>query len=202
MNIVKQSHEIIFITPNPLEAIEDAARTCYQSEGMIKSRSDVELTKKLIKRGHEAVLEFASMSVRFVTDRGVTHEKVRHRLCSFAQESTRYCNYAGKAMDFIETVWFGEDPEGDRLWEQHMLVSEIVYNKLITRGWTPQKARTVLPNSLKTEIVVSTNLREWRHIFKMRCSAAAHPQMRELMLPLLQEVRTLVPIIFDEIEGV
>jgi thymidylate synthase (FAD) len=201
MNLVKQSHEIVSITSNPLKRIEECARTCYQSEGAIREGSDKDLVKKLIKRGHEAMLEFASMTVRFVTDRGVTHEAVRHRLCAFAQESTRYCNYAGRPMNFISTEWRYEDPEGDKIWESHMVACEQAYNKLISRGWTPQKARTVLPNSLKTEIVISANLREWRHIFKMRTSRAAHPQIVGLMRPLLLEVQNLIPIIFDDISG-
>jgi len=214
MRIVNQIHLIEYITPDPLQVIERAARTCYKSEDQITKESAVELVRKLIARGHEAMLEFAYLSVRFVTDRGVSHELVRHRLCSFAQESTRYCNYQkGDHMEFIMPSWFtrievGEydfqridvtdqayiDNEG--LWFAQMIWSEKTYNQLIKEKWSPQQARSVLPNSLKTEIVVSANFREWRHILKLRCSKSAHPQMRQLMLPLLADLNDLCPEIF------
>ena len=175
----------------------------------------------LINRGHESVLEHEKISVLFVCDRGVSHELVRHRIASFSQESTRYCNYSTSKFDknitFILPEWcitleegeystlqpFSPVPDGrkseDHIWLHHCSLSEVNYNSLIKMGWQPQQSRSVLPNSLKTEIVVTANMREWRTIFKQRTSKAAHPQMRELMCPLLDELKNLIPVIFNDI---
>ena len=177
------------------------------------SSSAESLTRRLLSSKHEAMIEFADMTVRFITNRGVTHELVRHRMCSFAQESTRYIKYDGE-MEFIKPVWFKDEPINDALeytdkeyqefepqniWKHTMGMLEETYKELLDHGWKAQQAREVLPNSLKTEIVVKANLREWRHIFKLRCASVAHPQMYELMRPLLTEVQELCPIIFDDI---
>lgn len=234
MKLIKPFYEII--TPIDGEEIlkqtELAARTCYKSEDKIEighrapngELYDLEaisarvLLPKLIARGHEAMLEFGGMiNVKFTCDRGVSHELVRHRLCSFAQESTRYCNY-GKSDDitFIIPCWFGTDKtegifkepiitidntmdEAICYWFNDMLKAESTYNRLIKLGWSPQEARSVLPNSLKTEVNMSANIREWRKIFQLRTSNAAHPQMRELMRPLLDEFKQRIPILFDDI---
>jgi thymidylate synthase (FAD) len=154
---------------------------------------------------HESVIEHATMSVRFVCDRGVSHELVRHRLCGFSQESTRYCNYGkgrfGSHITVIRPVfWEGEDErEAYEIWERECLNAEDAYLDLVARGARPEQARSVLPNSLKTEIVVTANLREWRHIFRLRTSLKAHPQMRQLMRPLLAECRRRVPVLFDDV---
>jgi len=149
--------------------------------------------------------------VRFICDRGVTHELVRHRLCAFSQESTRYCNYKG-GVTFVIPPWVeylspGQYESGDYSgligaeysWADAMYSSECWYLDLLDCGWSPQQARSVLPNSLKTEIVVTANFREWRHIFKLRCSKAAHPQMREIMIPLLEEMKRLRSVFFNDI---
>ena len=212
MQLVKPSYEILFISPKPLETIEAAGRTCYKSEKEITETSAKEFVRKRVKDGHHSVIEHAYMSVRFICDRGVTHEIVRHRLAAYSQESTRYCNYKGGVI-FIIPSWIRlpegnyheEDvnnlfpeycPEYD--WFNAMLYAEVKYKTLISE-WSPQQARSVLPNSLKTEIVMTCNLREWMHVFKLRTSKVAHPQMRELMCLLLKEVKTLVPVIFDDI---
>ena len=150
--------------------------------------------------GHEAVIEFGSMAVRFITDRGITHELVRHRLCSFVQESTRYCNYStGKfnnEVTFIEPVGLDNSSRID--WAAGCESAEIRYFKLLEEGATPQQARAILPNCTKAEIVVRANFREWRHIFKLRAiSKAAHPDMRVLMIPLYKQCKDLLPCVFD-----
>ena len=209
MKLIKPSHKILFISPKPLEMIEAAGRTCYKSEDKITEGSAKIFTEMISKRGHLSVVEHPHMSVRFICDRGVSHEIVRHRLASYSQESTRYCNYKG-GVTFIIPPWIdieeGEhrlQPMGlidsERIWFYSMINSENDYIKLLGQRWSPQQARSVLPNSLKTEIVMTANLREWMHVFKLRTSKAAHPQMRELMIPLLKEVKILVPVIFDEL---
>ena len=204
-----------------LRHLEKAARTCYKSEHKI---GDFESTKKfiagLIKRGHESTIEHYSISVRFIVDRGVTHELVRHRLVAYSQESTRYCSYDKEQFDgqvtFIIPPWVNI-PAGsygiaipvcniitnnnDMVWYDTMLSCEYNYLRLLKDNWSPQEARSVLPNSLKTEIVASANLREWRHIFKLRTSKAAHPQMREIMVPLLKEFKEKIPVLFDDISN-
>ena len=204
MKVIDQSHEIL--TPlatlqGITKRIEAAARTCYQSEGKIAEGTDLELCKKLIKNGHTAMLEHENISVRFVTDRGVTHELVRHRHTAYAQESTRYCKYNGD-MEFIRPcfVWgLNEHSIVYGYWKNSLLATEITYKSMIKHGCSPQETRSVLPNSLKTEIVVSTNIREWRSIFELRCATGAHPQIRSLMLGLLSELHYFVPVLFDDL---
>lgn len=198
MKIIAQSHYIEFITPFPLETIERIARTCYKSEGKICEGSATKLVSNLIKRGHEAMIEHAYATVRFITDRGVSHELVRHRLASFAQESTRYVKYDGD-MEFILPVWHGCDMKSGR-WQTACGTSEEDYKTMLEYGATPQEARQVLNNSLKTEIVVTADFREWRKIFQLRTDKAAHPQMRALMIPLLRELQQKVPVVFDDIK--
>jgi thymidylate synthase (FAD) len=221
-----------------LKFIEIVARTCYKSEDKITEDSTHKMVKSLIDRGHEAMIEFYDITVKFVCDRGVSHEIVRHRMASYAQESTRYCNYSrdkfNNQITFIIPEWLKELksgiyevewPEKDfyiitpaeaegtwipnengtlkedyMMWVDSMVRAEHNYNQLIALGWQPQQARAVLPNSLKTEINVKYNLREWRHFFKLRCSTAAHPQMRELTIPLLAEFQSKIPVIFDDIK--
>lgn len=218
MILVKPSYEILTPIDGPriLQAIERAGRTCYKSEDRITEGSAEKFCKMILGRQHESVIEHESLSVKFVVDRGVSHELVRHRLCAFSQESTRYCNYKG-GVTFVIPPWVdlpeGKYPDetivalaGDLSRPKAMVVwltaikqADIHYNTLLESGWTPQQARSVLPNSLKTEIVCTANLREWRHIFKLRCSTAAHPQMREVMIPLLLDLAHQIPGIFDDI---
>jgi len=187
-----------------LKQIELAGRTAYKSEDKITNDSAKDFVKMILKRGHLSVIEHQSVSVRFICDRGVSHEIVRHRLASYTQESTRYCNYTkgkfGSEITVIEPCFWSQDDERYKVWKQTIEQIESAYNKLVELGATPQEARSILPNSLKTEIVVTMNLREWRHFFTMRTSAAAHPQMREVSIPLLKEFQKQIPIIFDDFE--
>ena len=203
MKIVEQGY--VILTPIFQEAIygiiERAGRTAYKSEDKITIDSSVPFIAKIIKLGHEAVLEHASFSVRFITDRGVTHELVRHRLCAYTQESTRYCNYGGKDIVFIRPVfWHKDDPEY-AVWVMAMEKAEFYYHCFTNDSYncSPQEARTVLPNSLKTEIVCTANIREWRHIMRLRTAKSAHPQMRALMIPLLVELREKLPVLFNDV---
>lgn len=188
---------------NILKKIEKAGRTAYKSEDHITLDSAVEFVDMINKRGHHSVIEHESVTVRVICDRGVTHEIVRHRLASYTQESTRYCNYTkgkfGGEITVIEPCFWNEKDEKYQVWKRAVIQTEKAYNKLIELGATPQEARSVLPNSLKTEIVMTMNLREWKHFFKLRTSEAAHPQMREIAIPLLNEFKKLIPVIFDDI---
>lgn len=188
-----------------LERIEKVGRTCYKSENLITEESAPKFVEMIIKRGHEAMLEHGGMiSVRFIVDRGVSHELVRHRIASFAQESTRYCNYSkdkfGNDLTFIDPCFWKHGSDEYSAWFYEMERAEKTYLRLIELGAQPQEARSVLPNSLKTEIVVSANPREWRAFFKLRTSSAAHPQMREVAIPLLEKFKEMVPVLFDDIE--
>lgn len=187
-----------------LRQIERAGRTCYKSEDRITDESAKAFVRILIERGHESVLEHESITVRFVCDRGVSHEIVRHRIASFSQESTRYCNYSGNRfgnqITFIKPCFLEEGTGGYKLWKQAMFVAEKEYFELLNWGCTPQEARSVLPNSTKTEVVMTANLREWRHFLKLRTAKAAHPQMRELTVPLLHELQKWIPVVFDDIK--
>ena len=186
-----------------LNKIERCGRVCYKSEDKIEEGSAERFVEHLIIRGHEAVLEHASITVKFVVDRGVSHELVRHRLASYCQESTRYCNYAkddfGSEITFIIPDYLSYKSEGWNTWKQTMKTCEDAYFKLLDFGLSPQEARAVLPNSLKTEVIMTANIREWRLFFKLRTANAAHPQMREVTRPLLDELKELIPVVFDDI---
>lgn len=185
-----------------LKNLERYGRVCYKSEDKITVDSAANFIKMLLKSGHESVIEHEKITVRIICDRGVSHEIVRHRVASYSQESTRYCNYAsgGKAgaIKLIKPLFFKKDKAKYETWKKAMDGAEKAYNKLIKMGATPQEARSVLPNSLKTEIVVTYNLRQWRHFFRLRCSERAHPQMREVAVPLLKEFQKLIPVLFDD----
>jgi len=207
MKIVEPDY--LILTPingeEVLHTLERVARTCYKSEGKIEDGSAERMIKMLIKNGHEAMIEFFDITVRFVHNRGFSHEMVRHRLCSFAQESTRYCNYSadkfGGEITVIQPYWLDENHPGlENKWFMAMKETEKSYFQLLEMGLPAQAARGVLPNDLKTEINVKANLREWRQIFKLRCSPAAHPDMRRVMIPLLRELKERIPIIFDDIQ--
>ncbi len=190
--------------------IEAAGRTCYKSEEKITDDSAKEFIKMIIRNDHETVLEHEKITVRVICDRGVSHEIVRHRIASYSQESTRYCNYKS-GVTFIVPPWVdiepGEYKEGDSpsntypdfVWYRAMLNNELHYKDLLSREWTPQQARSVLPNSLKTEVVMTMNLREWRHFFKLRTAKAAHPQMREIAVPMLEDLKEKLPVLFNDI---
>jgi len=209
MKLIKPSFEVLTKIDGKeiLKKIELAGRTCYKSEDKITDDSAEKFVRGIIKNGHESVIEHENISVKFIVDRGVSHELVRHRLCSYSQESTRYCSYKD-CVTFIIPCWVNID-EGDYstdevlnyddYWINAMAEAESSYLTLLQIGWSPQQARSVLPNSLKTEIVCTTNLREWRHILKLRTSKAAHPQMREIMIPLFKYFKSIIPIVFDDI---
>ncbi len=182
-----------------LRNLERYGRTCYKSEEKITSDSARKFVAAILKSGHESVLEHEKVTVRVICDRGVSHEIVRHRIASYSQESTRYCNYKSRGIQVIEPFFFVGDDKKYWIWLNAMRACEEAYNALIGAGATPQEARSVLPNSLKTEIVMTYNLREWRYFFKLRCSKQAHPQMREIAIPLLREFQQRIPVIFDGI---
>lgn len=204
MKIIEPSVKI----PNPpeyqamLKHIEAAGRTCYKSEDRITEGSAEEFVKMLIKKGHLSVLEHSPISVRFICDRGVSHELVRHRLCSFSQESTRYCNYSGEKfgneLTFIRPCFWSPISHQFARWKNAMHEAEFAYFELIKNGASPQEARSVLPNSLKTDIVVTANIRQWRLIFEQRCAPAAHPQMRQSMISVLGDFIDLYPAFFRD----
>ena len=184
-----------------LKKIELIGRTCYKSEDKITDDSCKQFVKNIIARGHESVLEHVNFSVRFTCDRGVSHEIVRHRIASYSQESTRYCNYA-KADEIVvvKPCFWSESDNDFKDWKSAMQIAESHYMKLIRNGSTPQEARSVLPNSLKTEIVMTANIREWRHFLKLRTSKTAHPQMREIAIMLLNMLVEIVPELFGDIK--
>lgn len=201
MKIAKQSAQLLWITPCALQMIEAAGRTAYKSEDKITGVSAAQFVKSILARGHESVVEHASASIRFVCDRGVSHELVRHRLFSFTQESTRYCNYG--AAKFGNEITVIQPPlpliGPQEAWQKAMEAVEMAYLELLDRDVLPQLARSVLPNSLKTEIVTTGNFREWRHFFRLRTSKAAHPQMQELARMALDIFRSKVPEIVADI---
>ncbi len=184
--------------------IEKIARVSYKSEEKMTEQPNKKFLKMLIEKEHLSVFEHEYISVRFICDRGVSHEIVRHRIGSYTQESTRYCNYFkdkfGKSITFIKPFFFKEGSLEYDIWYNTMQEIEKAYFKLIELGRTPQEARAVLPNSLKTEIIVTYNLRSWRHFFQLRCDKRAHPQMRQLAIPLLEEFKKRLPIVFDDLD--
>lgn len=204
VQIVSPSFEVL--TPiNPefvLRHIERCGRTCYQSFDKMDDTSHLRFLKHIISRHHESVIEHFSVSVKLITDRAIANELVRHRLASYSQESTRYCCYAkdkfGHEISVIKPIQLEEGSATYQVWLDEMKSIEQSYFKMIDAGSTPETARSVLPCCLKTEIVVSANLREWKHIFFMRCSEAAHPDVRDLMRKLKKEFQKNIPIIFDD----
>lgn len=212
MRLVKPYAKIINVSHDlPAKSIDLYGRTCYKSEHPTDPDRWDEFVSRRICDGHDSILEHVSVTVKVVCDRGVSHELVRHRLCAFSQESTRYCNYRGE-VTFIIPCWIKDLKEDiyptDKSylfnfnygpWFISMLNTEINYKELLNRGWTPQQARSVLPNSLKTELIMTTNIREWRHIFSLRCDKAAHPQMREIMIPLLKDFYFGMPVFFEDL---
>lgn len=206
MKIVRPSFEILSDIDSEvmLKNIELAGRTCYKSEDKITKKSSRDFVEMLLERGHESVIEHEKITVKFINDRGISHEQVRHRLSSFSQESTRYVNYTienkGGECSYISIGDHLKNPEiSFDIWLKTMQICEDAYKAMIDAGESPQIARSVLPNSLKTEIVITANLRQWREIFRQRTAKAAHPQMREIMIPLLTKLKAELPVIFDNI---
>jgi len=203
-----------------LKKLERIGRTCYKSEDLITEDSCKTFIKKIMDSGHESVIEHVSITVRVICDRGITHEIVRHRIASYSQESTRYCNYSkdkhGNEMKVILPYWFKDAhakyianpgafaPVTDNelqyaYWLRGCAQAETSYFGMLADGGSAQEARDVLPNSLKTEIVMTLNLRSWINFFKQRTSKKAHPQMREIARPMLKEFQERIPVIFDDI---
>ncbi len=216
MRIIKPTYQILDpvdmdspdVAMRIYKKLEYAGRTCYKSENSITDESSEKFVRTIIKNGHEAMLEHAGMTVKFIVDRGVSHELVRHRLASFAQESTRYCNYSkdkfGNELTFIRPCFFmDEDSQEYKLWHDMCQAAEHAYLAMLMTNIPPQEARSILPNSLKTEVVMTANIREWRHFFNLRAAGITgmpHPQMLEVTVPLLNECRIKLPALFEDIK--
>ena len=200
MKIVEPSAKLLWCTTDPEKVIEEAGRTCYKSEDKITEDSSQKFIEMILARGHESVLEHASASFRIVTDRGITHEIVRHRLASYSQESTRYCNYGsdkfGKEITVVKPSGFGDRYRFD-IWQNAMLQAEKHYFSLIAENCSPQLARSVLPTCLKTEIVMTCNFREWKHFLKLRLASAAHPDIRFIAEMIVRDLYDIAPSIFN-----
>jgi thymidylate synthase (FAD) len=230
MKIVKPSIELIHSTPNPERVIERMGRICYQSNHKVKvcgpcggrgwqrpsldcpsctgTGTDIESAIAFVhmikSNGHESVLEHASAGFSIVTDRGVTHEIVRHRIASYSQESTRYCNYSkesfGSEISVIQPPGLEACNQARYAWEEMMVAAEVSYNAMVVgKGVSPQIARSVLPNSLKSEIGMTANFREWRHFLRLRTSPKAHPQMREIADMIRALLVKLSPACFGDL---
>lgn len=205
--IVKPSVEILtpdaYLGERALRHIERCGRTCYQSFDKMSEDSHFKFAQMILRKGHLTVIEHISVSVKIVCDRGITHELVRHRLTSPSQESTNYCDYNGDRfggeLTFIKPFFFDEGTEQYEIWYRSIVTAEADYKRLRELGAEPKEARSVLPNSLKAEIIITANLREWRHVFALRCSSAAHPQMRQVMRPLLYQMNKAIPVIFEDL---
>lgn len=183
-----------------LKNLERYGRVCYKSEGKITPESAGQFLKSAMARGHFSIIEHEKITVRVICDRGVTHEWVRHRVASYSQESTRYCNYGRLGFQYIHLFSY---PIGSPKYEERkraIIDATRHYLNELKLGSTPQEARGDLPNSLKTEIIVTHNIREWRHFFYLRCSAGAHPQIREIAIALLKEFQKRIPVIFDDFQ--
>lgn len=213
MNVIKPSVEIIDMKDYDqiIRKIEKIGRVCYKSEENIKDDSAERFIANILKRGHESVIEHESVTVRMICDRGVSHEIVRHRIASYSQESTRYCNYAGDkfgnaitVIDLAGGFTYDMNNENDReryeVWTKAMENAEKAYFRMLELGASPQEARSVLPNSLKTEIVITMNLRSWRNFFRLRCDSHAHPQMREVAGIALKVFKEKLPVFFSDME--
>jgi thymidylate synthase (FAD) len=205
MKIIKPSVQVLTDLDGKdiLRRIEVCSRTCYKSESLITDDSAGKLVAALIKNGHEAMLEHVSISARVICDRGVSHEIVRHRMASYAQESQRYINYSkekhGGELTFIEPCFWTHDNFAYMAWKNHCAVTEKLYLELLSCGNSPQEARSVLPNSTKTEIVMTLNLRSWRNFFKLRLAKDAHPSMREVANLIFDEL-SKIPVVFDDLK--
>lgn len=205
MKIIRPEFEILdnIYGKDLLRKVELFGRVCYKSEELISDGTAEKFVAMILKNGHESVLEHEKVSVRIICDRGVSHEIVRHRIASYSQESTRYCNYCkdkfGNELTFIRPLFWEDGSNEYKLWKDAMENAERTYFAMISLGVSPQEARSVLPNSLKTEIIVTMNLREWRHFFKLRTGKRAHPQMREIAHPLCKRMQEMIPVVFDDI---
>ena len=205
MKIIEPSVEIITLINGEeiIKHLEKVGRVCYKSEDKISDESAKKFISGIVKRGHEAVIEHFNITVKFVTDRGISHEIVRHRIASYAQESTRYCNYSKdkfcNEITVIKPVELKYEDDAYLDWRDGCELAEKVYFAMIDSGCKPQTARSVLPTCTKTEIMVTMNIREWRHFIKLRSSKAAHPDIRILAIDLLKQFKSKIPVLFDDI---
>lgn len=195
MKIVQQSAVLLYPDSieqarNSIKRVERAARVCYKSEGKITDDSAAKLIEACIKRGHESVIEHAVATFRIICDRGVSHEFIRHRIASYSQESTRYVNYKDRGIEFISPFLDGNEHPS---WGYAMAQCERAYLELINAGHTPQTARSVLPNSLKTELITTLNMRSWRNFMRLRCDKAAHPMMRQIANQIKAQLADIWP---------
>ena len=198
---------LIACTPDPEKVVAAAAKTCYTSKSVesLYEGLDTDEAERFVgmlsEIGHESPIEHYSISVRVICDRGVSHEWVRHRVASYSQESTRYCNYSkdkfGGEITFIKPAKLDEGTPEYNAWAKAMENAERSYFELLSMGVAPETARSVLPNSLKTEFICTMNLREWRHFFSLRTAPAAHPDMRAVAVPLFEEFKRLLPVFFE-----
>jgi len=206
MKIIEPSVELVgeIDAEKIMRHIELAGRVCYKSESRISDQSAEKFIANILKSGHESVIEHISLTFKIICDRGVTHEIVRHRLASYSQESSRYCDYSndkfGNELTFIKPCFWAEDDENYLLWKNTMSELEKVYLEMRKNGARPEQARSILPNSLKTEIFMTANLREWRHFLKLRTAPRAHPQMREVALKIYKILNENLPVLFSDIE--
>jgi thymidylate synthase (FAD) len=216
VKIVQPSVSLEWITENALQMIERAGRTCYKSEDRITDDSATQFAGMIKQRGHASVVEHACASFRIICDRGVSHEIVRHRIASYSQESTRYCNYAkekfGNEISVIVPPGIEAcktntdlDCQCDKCrvvhqWFFAMEEVERTYINFVKQGMSPQIARSILPNCLKTELVMTANFREWLHFLDLRTSVAAHPQMREIAGMIEDILVKECPVIFKKKE--
>ena len=183
--------------------IERACRTCYRSEGAITEDSYKKLLTNCISRNHESVLEHEKITVRLACDVGVYKDLTRHRIASFSIESTRYCNYSkdkfGNQLKVIQPIYFGSNKKAE-IWSDCMNYIENCYNEMAALDAKPDELRMMLPHSTAAEVTMTANIREWRHIFSLRAQKAAHPAVRQLMIPLLLYFKEQMPELFADIE--
>ena len=204
MKVVDQDVQLMFITPDAAQLIERAGRICYKSEDKITTESGDKFVKMLLERGHESVIEHAYAMFHVRCDRGVSHEFVRHRIFSYSQESTRYCNYSkdkfGGEITVIK-VPLTKPEKSAAIWEAANKAAEGYYFQMLEAGEPPEIARSVLPTDLKTELVGTANFREWRHFLFMRTSPKAHPQMREVANAIGEILYSHCPAVFADRMG-
>jgi len=183
-----------------LQRIEQVGRTCYKSES--GKDTSYKFVSNLIKRGHESVLEHFSIGVKFIVDRAMSHELVRHRHTAISQESSRYCSYNQDRFDNQITFTYFSDYLDKSLRDEvkaHLESVDVLYKKLKDKGVPNDFARRILPLGTKTELVITANLREWRHILSIRTNKDVDKMLRPLMLDLLETFKRLQPVIFDDI---
>ena len=195
MIIIPQQALLLSYTSDPEQLIERAGRTCYKSEAKITEESAPDFVRMICRRHHVSVIEHAVATFMLTTDRGITHELVRHRLASFSQESTRYVNYYKKGeIRVIEPIGLTEAQR--EVWLRAVMDAEQHYNQLVNAGCKPEQARDVLPTCLAADIAITANFREWKHIISLRTSPAAHPKIRLLIGEVHRQLTVISPTIF------